>query len=393
MLTLASFFSAIAQNNISNKYEKQNSNFEFSEFKTQEFPSIKTTKSEQDHWLPDTVYCFTNGSGFNRYIYEYYSQPQGGLLALCYEQCQNESPCFLYTFTYDSNYNLLTELWQTGTNNSWEDWILYTHSYDFNNNKLTKQRYWWNGKLWSLNETFTFTYDFNNNLLIEQSLFTVYNYTYDSNNNLLTKLEKTMRNNLWENYSLTTYSYDLNNNSKTVLNYNWENDSWINTTKQEIIYDENGNDISAECWRWENGRWIPSHNSIYYLNTTIWLYYNDMHSVIEGRGCDKMIASYKKVSDIFTNIEQVTTSGLNKISIYPNPTKGELRIENGEWRIMNIQIFDIIGNKVLSPIPSPHWRGVSEGRGEVDISHLPAGIYFVQITTEKGIVTKKVVKR
>jgi hypothetical protein len=27
-----------------------------------------------------------------------------------------------------------------------------------------------------------------------------------------------------------------------------------------------------------------------------------------------------------------------------------------------------------------------------DISHLPAGIYFVQIKTEKGIVMKKIVK-
>jgi hypothetical protein len=36
---------------------------------------------------------------------------------------------------------------------------------------------------------------------------------------------------------------------------------------------------------------------------------------------------------------------------------------------------------------------MENGRSEVDISHLPAGIYFMQITTEKGVVAKKVVKR
>ena len=101
----------------------------------------------------------------------------------------------------------------------------------------------------------------------------------------------------------------------------------------------------------------------------------------------------KIIGDTITHIEPVATPELNAVSIYPNPTKGELRIENGELRIRNIQFFDIRGNIVLSPFPSPIWRGVSEGRGEVNISHLPAGIYFVQITTEKGVVTKKVVKR
>jgi len=123
----------------------------------------------------------------------------------------------------------------------------------------------------------------------------------------------------------------------------------------------------------------------------------DTKAKIRKEGWDIFIQYLKEEGKLVgntTSIAQVTTTDLiSSISIYPNPTAGELRIENGELRIMNIQIFDIIGNKVLSLIPSPHWRGVSEGRGEVDISHLPAGIYFVQITTEKGVVTKKVVKR
>jgi len=29
----------------------------------------------------------------------------------------------------------------------------------------------------------------------------------------------------------------------------------------------------------------------------------------------------------------------------------------------------------------------------VNISHLPSGIYFVRITTENGVVTRKIIKR
>ena len=33
----------------------------------------------------------------------------------------------------------------------------------------------------------------------------------------------------------------------------------------------------------------------------------------------------------------------NSIIIYPNPTQGKLRIENGEWRIWSVGIVDVYG--------------------------------------------------
>ena len=95
-----------------------------------------------------------------------------------------------------------------------------------------------------------------------------------------------------------------------------------------------------------------------------------------------------------TNIELVTHHEPSDISIYPNPTTGELRIRNYETTfgdnqlgIEKVEIFDIVGKKLstvnfrLSTINS------------IDISHLPEGIYFVRVMTEKGVVTKKIVKR
>ena len=81
-------------------------------------------------------------------------------------------------------------------------------------------------------------------------------------------------------------------------------------------------------------------------------------------------------------------SELSKIIIYPNPTTGELRIENVELRIEKIEIFDIEG-KIVS---SQSFHFLSDHH-TIDISHLNSGVYFAKIVTEKGEVVKHVVKQ
>jgi autotransporter-associated beta strand protein len=73
------------------------------------------------------------------------------------------------------------------------------------------------------------------------------------------------------------------------------------------------------------------------------------------------------------------------VRVYPNPTRGEVIIEMGdmEYGICDIEIFDIMGKKV-SHLTISH---------PISISHLPAGMYFLRIQTETGIITKKIVKQ
>ena len=80
----------------------------------------------------------------------------------------------------------------------------------------------------------------------------------------------------------------------------------------------------------------------------------------------------------------------DEITVYPNPTNGELRITNYELGITNIEIFDMLGRPVganLRVCPTANDETV------INISHLPTGVYFIRIETENGkIVTRKVVK-
>ena len=73
--------------------------------------------------------------------------------------------------------------------------------------------------------------------------------------------------------------------------------------------------------------------------------------------------------------------------IYPNPTEGKLQVTSYELPIEEIVIWDIMGRNVLSQ------KAEGEKQKELDISYLPAGMYFVQVQTDKGVVTRKVVKR
>ena len=69
--------------------------------------------------------------------------------------------------------------------------------------------------------------------------------------------------------------------------------------------------------------------------------------------------------------------------IYPNPVKGELRIEIGELFLKRVEIVDITG-KIIINCQLP-------GINSINVSTLSQGVYFIRIETDKGIVTEKFV--
>ena len=99
------------------------------------------------------------------------------------------------------------------------------------------------------------------------------------------------------------------------------------------------------------------------------------------------------VSDTSNHVAETIGLGVKELKelggvrVYPNPTNGEFTINNEQLTINNVEIFDVFGRKVSS-----HHLISKSSNHKIDISYLHAGIYFVQISTEQGTVTKKVVK-
>jgi len=108
--------------------------------------------------------------------------------------------------------------------------------------------------------------------------------------------------------------------------------------------------------------------------------------VVYADGCESL--SYNVVTMTVGSAGIVETQGIASVRVYPNPTDGQLSITNYELRITNIEVFDLMGKCVfqLSTLNS-------QLSTQIDISPLPIGMYFMRIQTEKGIITKKVVKK
>ena len=83
---------------------------------------------------------------------------------------------------------------------------------------------------------------------------------------------------------------------------------------------------------------------------------------------------------------------VNSIKIYPNPTTGELKIENGELKIESLVIFDIFGRPLHPPVTCNSLL-VTHHSPLINISHLPSGVYFIKLTTEKEVITQKIIKQ
>jgi PKD repeat protein len=100
---------------------------------------------------------------------------------------------------------------------------------------------------------------------------------------------------------------------------------------------------------------------------------------------------------------------LSKISVHPNPTSGEI-VVSSEYRVQSIAIFDVMGKrhegtkarkhegeKCVGNVETGRAPSLQSeiGQSEIafNISHLPAGIYFLRIQTENNVITKKIVKQ
>lgn len=261
-----------------------------------------------------------------------------------------------YTYTYDERCNMLTEMHQIWEESSWKNSITYIHTYDEWSNPLT-----YLVQLWGINGN-----------LVSNIRST---YMYDEQYNLSAYLEEYLTNDGWENMSKGEYEYSEQGNLLSCIEQSWADSKWRNDTKRNYTYNENGNGILGECWKWGSESWIESD----FLSVAVLdLYYNNKQSFYSASHCYKIELSYINPAEL-TRIAEKAISG---ILIYPNPAIDHIAISAGESRLESVAVFNQLGQQVLQTT-----------KQEIDISHLPVGVYILQIKTDKGATAKKVVKQ
>ncbi|NOX86396.1 MAG: T9SS type A sorting domain-containing protein [Chlorobi bacterium] len=347
----------------------------------------------------------------------------------------------------------VTSLWDN-ENNQWKTVWKSEYSYDDNGNLILIISYTWNqeNSQWEENWKTEMVYDENGYLILQtgndwdkdanqwvKDYKTEYSYDnsgnlvlmtdyiwggnqwqndykweteYNDDNYVTVTIQSFWNGSQWEYDEKTEFAYDDQWNTILETVYYWGNEQWINDDKYESTFEDNGNLATETYYAWSeaSGTWEIQNKTDYTYNNDYafedlvlpvveadgddpwWeLYYNHMllteiysYADKAGREWKEMYRSDLYYSEIdLTEIHEITNGGM---LIYPNPANNEFGVRSPELKLgATLEVYDINGRKLLEKhIPA------GNERVKVNVSNLQSGMYFCRITTEEGIVTKKV---
>ena len=82
------------------------------------------------------------------------------------------------------------------------------------------------------------------------------------------------------------------------------------------------------------------------------------------------------------------SSTINNLTIYPNPSRDVFNISFVSDEVQNLEmtITNVVGEAIYNADLD---QFVGQFTKEVSLATYPKGVYFLQINTDKGMVTKK----
>jgi len=110
-----------------------------------------------------------------------------------------------------------------------------------------------------------------------------------------------------------------------------------------------------------------------------WYKKGDQHGIYYENGSNTGFIPIETVT--VEEVGIVETLCIASLQIYPNPTTGELTINNGQLTINTVEVYDVLGRKVLVP-PLTVLRSY-------DLTVLHPGIYFVRVGNDWTKVVKQ----
>lgn len=207
------------------------------------------------------------------------------------------------------------------------------------------------------------------------------NYTFNSTTNEVTIVDMVIKNNGWNNAAAFDFAVFLKNVGTGAL---YEIDR-VNYTGLSYPTGQNQIPITNMVIDLDNEPQVPS--GTYRLEGRI----NDNQSAFE--------TNYTNNTEYFGNQSfayTVSGSGITEYSInttiyvYPNPSNGKFTVQmtDGTTQITKgvINIYNIAGENIFSTL-----NAQSQMSKEIDIPTQPNGVYFLQMKSEVGISTKKIV--
>jgi len=177
----------------------------------------------------------------------------------------------------------------------------------------------------------------------------------------------------------------------TEATITWETATDDFTPKENLryfVYQSSSNNITTPADCETNGTLLNAGGTVNVATFTIkeltantTYYFNVVVSDMAGNK-----AAYIPKELKTSNVGIASAELSKQINVYPNPTTGQLTMDNGQLTINGVEIFDVFGKKLFE-----EKENLTVLRS-YDLTVFPAGVYFLKITTENGIITKKVIK-
>ncbi|MFD2602816.1 T9SS type A sorting domain-containing protein [Flavobacterium suzhouense] len=112
-----------------------------------------------------------------------------------------------------------------------------------------------------------------------------------------------------------------------------------------------------------------------------------IYIAFRNKGNDQYVMLLDNIKVVSDGVAGLSDNFASKLSVYPNPADNILNVSNNEnILISNISIADLNGRTVKSV----SFDGVSNA--SVNIADLASGMYMMNITSDKGMTTKKIMK-
>lgn len=306
-------------------------------------------------------------------------------------------------YTYNTSNKITEELYQewNSTNNTFEN--VSKDFYTYTSGKPTEIVYYeWSNPNWVLKDKTVITYNTNNLPVGALSYLwnglqwvndSRYSTIYNANNKLTEGLNEKWTSSTWVNDYKSVYTYDSNNKLVTSRTAIWDvfNTIWDEIDRIDYELDANGNRITTTYsgsfdskleYSYDTSSLMTSFANPFKDKTGLDYFAEDFPHINKVLGYNEFryntqTSSFVQNGRTTYNYSNYITLGTENvgianapITVFPNPAKGFLYIQNSSnSEIDNVLVIDISGKTVLQ----------QEGKETtLNIEKLTAGIYILQ---------------
>lgn len=293
---------------------------------------------------------------------------------------------------YDERGNVIRINFFQYYDNEWIFPSYITYTYDNDNHRITRTNYndWGSG--FELQGIYTYFYDgdllTSYEMTLGGTLLMRGTYTYNEEGlctQLLEEYNDTWGGTGWSNSALTTYTYDEVGNCTNETYAYWSN-GWVPDSSVDRLFDANGNCKQRE--KHSNGqlaeRVTYTYDEACIINHVLLPYHPEPNYTWDPFANRPISYAWEAANDggqliyvcdyifeygAFEGVPQHDAPVTDMMTVYPNPTQGEMTISlDGMSRY---EIIDMNGQTVI--------QGQANGkRHTIDVSELASGLYLVK---------------